>query len=280
MPGVPAELLLQAAELTVPQCSFAGLTALGQGLMRMHRIVANPAAATSTPPAATAVQKQPAAVYCCPAQYGLEALGRRSALWDAWFARSTVLLLADADVAAQLQLATHGQNNPFAGLQQRQQQQQQGPWRPRQHSIHSVDLSLQLFVAGQLRLAPPDSWCQAVLAAVAVQLPSMSLEQLSWVMWAAVRLGLSQQLPNGWMCSVLSRVGALLGCDGGAGSLSGSSSSSSGCAGSGGGCAHRGDVLRFGKAMAQLLRVGAVADADWQLWLAAGRQWCSRQGVA
>jgi hypothetical protein len=261
VPSEPAGLLLQTAQRTLPQCSFDGLTAMGLGLVRMRRAAL--AAAPAADQAAPASDKQQQQQQCgCE----LASSGQQAALWDAWFARSSQLLQLDPKVAAQLRLQQqqqaqqgHTDSRPaissVSSVHQQQQQQLRG-------SIRSADISLQLFIAAHVRLTPPAGWSRAMLAATAVQLQGMNLEQLSWVVWSVTRLGLATQLPPGWLRAVLARVSSVRSRPG--------SGSGSGAAAS---------MLRMGKAVRRLRAAQCVQKQEWQLWLLLAQQWRTSQGI-
>jgi hypothetical protein len=101
-----------------------------------------------------------------------------------------------------------------------------------------------------------------MLAATAVQLQAMNLEQLSWVVWSVARLGLATQLPPGWLRSVLVRVSSVCGRPG-----SGSSSEAAV------------SMSRLGKALSRLRFEQFVQKQEWRLWLLLAQQWRTRQGI-
>ncbi|KAF6255487.1 hypothetical protein COO60DRAFT_1641492 [Scenedesmus sp. NREL 46B-D3] len=263
-PGLPGGLLLLAAQRTLAQCSCEGLTALGLGLVRMQRAALAAAPAVGQGTAAQAVQGQQGSG--CDAA----ALGQQAAFWESWFARSSRLLQQDSKVAAQLRLQQQQGHLTAqvdvsvvrpAQLQQPAEELQQ----QQRCSIHSADVSLQLFIAAHLRLAPPAGWSRLVLAATAAHVQSMSPEQLSWVVWSVSRLGLGTQLPPGWLRAVLTRVGSVCG------RLSSGSGSGSGAVAS---------LLRLGKAMRRLRAAQCVGQQEWQLWLLLAQNWRTTQGMA
>jgi hypothetical protein len=261
--------MLQAAQRMLPECSFEGLTAVGLGLVRMQRTAAA-AAATGQTVVASSIQgqHQPGCGLAVPSQ--------QVGLWEAWFARSFQLLQQDPKIAAQLWLQPHvlshqqygagpagiqpgGSTGPSVHLQEATAEQQQQQQRV---SIHCADISLQLFIAAHLRLAPPAAWSQAALAATSVQLQGMSLEQLSWVVWTVARLGLGPQLPPGWLHAVLQKASSL------PVRLS-----------SGGGSGAAAAMLRLGKSVRRLRGLQCVQQQDWQLWLLLAQRWNTAQAI-
>jgi hypothetical protein len=257
VPAEPAGLLLQAAQQALPQCGFEALTAMGLGLVRMRRaaLAAAPTGDQCAPaPGAKQQQQQHCTSWSALA-------GQQAALWEAWFARSSQLLQLDPKVAAQMRLQQQQPGhtgcqpvNESASSVQQQQQQQRG-------CICSADISLQLFIPAHLRLTPPDAWSRAMLAATAAQLQSMNLEQLSWVVWSVTRLGLATQLPPGWLCAMLVRIGSVRSKPGSSSNISSAS------------------MLRLGKALRRLQAAQCVQQQEWQLWLLLAEQWRASQGI-
>ncbi|WIA13479.1 hypothetical protein OEZ85_007057 [Tetradesmus obliquus] len=261
VPAATFGLMLQAAQRVVPQCSFEGLTAMGLGLARMRRVAAAAAAAAAAAgrhAAATSVQGQQQGAGC------VASTCQQAELWGPWFARSLQLLQQDPKAAAQLRL--HQQHSQDRGdvhsgggtastvhLQGAAEQQQQ-----QRASIHSADISLQLYIAAHFQLAPPAAWSRAMLAATSVTLQGMSLEQLSWVVWAVARLRLGPQLPPGWLAAVLVRISHVPVRPSGAAAAA---------------------MSRLGKSMWRLSCAECVQPQERQLWLLTARRWSTAHGM-
>lgn len=249
VPPAAQHVLREAAAQCVMSCSMEVLTALGMGLVRMHLQAADAAApgvaalgrkqhissvsvGGVSPRGRTGSWRQSSkrSVVQLQPQYGT--------LWAKWFSRSTQLLQQDIQ-NAQRQPVTVGQQ-----LQQQQQQLQVA------EAVNTVDVSLQLYIAGQMSLSvqPPSSWVTAVLPTVIVQLEAMSLEQLSWVLWSVIKLRVEHKLPIGWSSQILQRCRVLLQGDNTLRSVD------------------AGTVLRLHRSAKQLEKFGVLCEGECELW--------------
>lgn len=254
VPHEAQQLLMTASQQCLTSCSLDSVTALGLGVVRMHRRAARAATVTATKQhqasESVAVAADPESgrqlnSAKVPKKAFYQQVQQHAGIWDQWFVRSAELLQQQGG--------------------KQQQQQQVDTQHPQQHKqvagvADSVDVSLQIFIAGQVASAvqPPDSWQQGFIPAVATHLAAMSLEQLSWVLWAVVRLRLEQQLPCGWLASVLHSCILLLRSSG---------------------RDQPAVLLRLHRAVERLRSSGVVHQADWDLWKGAYALRVNTQGL-
>jgi hypothetical protein len=261
-----AHQLLAAATAVVPHCSFDGLSAIGLGVLGMHRGVA---AAVAAAAAAKGTASSP--------DVGAEAaprarlrkqqqilLQRCQPLWVAWFERSAQLLAEDAAAASR---------------EPAQQQQQQRQARPHLRQVGPADATLQLRVACALRLRPPPAWTAALLAVLPRCVASCSMEQLSWLLLDLVRLQrlAPLQLPPGIVALCISRAAALLATDAGEQNAPHGGAPSSAAAAAERQCAAQ--MKRLQRAVGWLRGAAAVGEPQWRQWQRVQARWRATHGL-
>jgi hypothetical protein len=196
-------------------------------------------------------------------------------LWEAWFARSTQLLLQANAAAAGAKPASESASGVHGEQQQQQQQRQllhgqlkleeapKQPPRPSQQAnpstqpshtslgLSSSNVSMHLCVAATLWLRPSPVWLQAMLGVLQSQMQAGSPESLSWLLRHVSRLqhrvsGVPRVLPQGFVQALLDRVRVLRG-EGEAGLT-------------------RQQMLRLQRGFRGLRRAGAVSEREWRQW--------------
>jgi hypothetical protein len=220
-------------------------------------------------------------------------------VWDAWFARSTQLLLQAQAAAAAAAVAAAAQAQqrmevsavpaasilqqplPAASIlqqpahqpQQPQQSLQPAAAKPSQHQqgaargllLSCKDVSMQLRLAAALKLRPDACWWLAAVAVAKAGIGSSTAEALSWLLLDLIKVQkllqqpCEQQLPQGFVWAVLQRVRVL----------------------------HEGRVgwspmqmLRMQSAMRRLREGGVVSVGEWQQWQQLLGVWRANHGIS
>jgi hypothetical protein len=205
-------------------------------------------------------------------------------VWDAWFARSTELLLQAAATTVVAVAAAPDEGDRLAGssasiLTEQQQlhrpagsagkhiQQLQQQAKQVRGLLSCKDVSLQLRLVAALQLQPPADWLAAVVAVTETQVSSSSAQALSWLLLDLVRVqqglqGPSRvQLPEGFVLAVLRRDWVLHDGQQGQGLT-------------------KQQLLRLQSGMRKMREGGDVGDVEWQQWQRLLELWRANQGLA